>query len=66
MATGQAIVAVWPGDDVGGFACERAIPVSAPTSPGLIAVGDVDGDGLPDIVAGHIETGTVTVLRQQP
>ena len=63
-ATGVASVVVLVGDNAGGFSCERVLPVSAPTSPMLVAVGDVDGDGVPDIVAGDAASPAVTVLRQ--
>lgn len=63
-ATGEASVVVLVGDNAGGFSCERIFPVSAPTSPMLVAVGDVDGDGVPDILAGDAASTAVTVLRQ--
>ena len=64
-ATGQASLALWAGDGAGGLMCERVLPLPAATSAALIATGDVDGDGLTDIVVGHAGGPTVTVLRPQ-
>ena len=64
-ATGLPSLALWAGDGVGGLMCERVLPLSAATSPALIATGDVDGDGLTDIVAAHAGGTTVSVLRPQ-
>ena len=39
---------------------------SIPEAVGVIPVGDVDGDGLPDLITTDPTTGTVAVLQQQP
>jgi hypothetical protein len=39
---------------------------STPAQPTCIAAGDVDGDGLPDLVAGFASDGTARVYRRNP
>lgn len=65
MATGQAKLAVWPGDGQGGFACERVLVQAGASAPALVAVGDVDGDGRADIVTGSRDNATLTIFRPQ-
>ena len=46
-----------------GFDCEHIVENAAATTPALIAVGDVDSDGLPDIVAGGRDGPTLTTIH---
>jgi len=62
-ATGQSDIVVLPGDGKGGFACEHLLGTAGPSAPALIAVGDVDNDGRPDILAGSSDTPTVRLLH---
>lgn len=62
-ATGTEVVDVVHGDGFGGFTCEQKITVDgATTVPALLAVGDVNGDTLPDVVV--MAAGMAVVLRQ--
>ncbi len=62
-ATGLARLTVLPGSGSGGFACEHIVDIAGTSAPALIAVGDVDGDGLPDIVAGNLGGPTIEILH---
>jgi hypothetical protein len=61
-ATGQADISVLLGDGAGGFACENLFNLQGSSAPALLAVGDVTGDGLPDIVAGGLGVTTIAVV----
>ncbi|MBK1703632.1 hypothetical protein CKO40_03480 [Halochromatium glycolicum] len=57
-------ITVLAGDGSGQFDAADAIHYAAGSTPTAIAVGDIDGDGLPDIaVANGNFDGTVTLLR---
>ncbi len=62
-ATDQSSFVVLAGDGQGGFACEHTFDLVAPSSPALIAVGDVDNDGRNDVVAGGANSLTVSITR---
>ncbi|MBA3545433.1 MAG: VCBS repeat-containing protein [Nannocystis sp.] len=62
-ATGLARLTVLLGTGSGGFACEHIADIAGTSAPGLLAVGDVDGDGLPDIVAGGLGGPTIEILH---
>ncbi len=61
-ATGQGTITVLRSDGLGGFTCELGLDIQAPTSPDLLAVGDVTGDGRLDIVAGGLGVPTISVI----
>jgi len=50
------------GDGRGGFRPVRGSPFAAGVNPTRVAVGDVNGDGWPDVVTGNMSGGDVTVL----
>ena len=62
-ATGLAQLTVLPGTGFGGFACEHIAAIAGTSAPALLAVGDVDSDGLPDIVAGGLGGPTIEILH---
>ena len=55
--TGIATVTVLLGDGHGGFTVESPLPLGLGQTGVLIAVGDINGDGVPDIVAVPRTTG---------
>jgi hypothetical protein len=63
LTTGSATLTMVLGDESGRFSCERSVDVLLTASPDLIVVGDVTGDGRPDIVTGSPGEPTVTYLR---
>nr|WP_293172755.1 VCBS repeat-containing protein [Nannocystis sp.] len=62
-ATDQSNFVVLAGDGKGGFTCEHIFDIVGPSSPALIAVGDVDNDGRNDIVAGGSGSLTVSITH---
>jgi hypothetical protein len=63
-ATDDDSVIVLVGDGSGGFACEQTYPGGESFAPEHLAVGDVDGNGLVDIVFADPVALTVTVVRR--
>jgi len=61
---GRSVTALL-GDGRGGFRFAPGSPIAAGDRPGFTALGDVDGDGLPDIVATHDDDPIVHVLRNE-
>jgi hypothetical protein len=61
-ATKLGQLMILPGNG-GGFACEHIVVDAATSSPALIAVGDVDDDGRPDIIAGGLDGPTLTTIH---
>lgn len=57
-------VTVMLGDGKGGFALMAGSPFATGDGPGRIAIGDVDGDGMPEIVVANYLSRNVTVLRE--
>jgi hypothetical protein len=55
-------VALIYGDGNSGFACEHLHPISGNSTPSLLAVGDVDGDGRTDVVAGGVDAMSVDLV----
>src|SRR5262249_22014687 len=56
-------VTVLLGDGKGGFTQASGSPFTAGTDPEAIAIGDLDGDGIPDIVVGNFSSNNITVLK---
>lgn len=54
---------ILPGDGAGGFVCEGLVPTPARVTHDLLAVGDVDGDARPDIVAASPTSPALWVLQ---
>ncbi|WP_434425265.1 FG-GAP repeat domain-containing protein [Nannocystis pusilla] len=50
VTTSDALMLL-PGDGAGGFVCEALVPMPARVPHDLLAVGNVDGDARPDVVA---------------
>lgn len=61
-AAGALVFDILHGDGAGRFTCEQTVPTGESTAPDLLAVGDVNGDGRPDLVVGA--TDRVVVHRQ--
>ena len=60
--TSRDAVNVLLGDGRGGFRPMKGSPFAAGANPVRVAVGDVDGDGWPDVVTANMRGGDVTVL----
>jgi len=58
-------VTIMLGDGKGGFKVLAGSPFPTGAGPGRIAIGDVDGDGVPDVVVTNYLSHSVTVLRGQ-
>jgi hypothetical protein len=61
-ATGLESVELVIGDGNGGFACEVGLATTGASVSALLALGDVDGDGKTDIVAGGTAVPTITMV----
>jgi FG-GAP-like repeat len=55
-------VTIMLGDGTGGFKAMTGSPFPAGDGPGRIAIGDVDGDDVPDVAVTNYTSGSVTVL----
>ena len=60
--TKRDAVNVLLGDGRGGFRAMKGSPFATGANPVAVAVGDVDGDGWPDVVTANMSGGDVTVL----
>jgi hypothetical protein len=58
-------VTIMLGDGRGGFKAMVGSPFPTGDGPSRIAIGDVDGDGVPDVVASNYTSHSVTVLHGQ-
>ena len=58
----QRRIGVWLGNGAGGFAASPGTPIALDYQPGGIACADVNGDGIPDLVATKSERDEVDVL----
>jgi hypothetical protein len=63
VVNGTNTLALLSGDGMGGMGTPLQYAVG--TNPIAIAVGDVDGDGMPDIAVASTKPGGVTVLLNQ-
>lgn len=59
----EAQVVVLPGDGRGGFGEPRRTALPEGSDPHLVAVGDLDGDGVPDAAVSSHDSNRVTFLR---
>lgn len=57
-----AEIRVYPGDGAGGFGDPQIFGVGSGSQPTGVALGDVSGDGKPDLVVSNGESGSVAVL----
>lgn len=66
-ATGKT-VGIYKGDGLGGFTAMTTTPatLTVGTSPGAVAIADLDKNGLPDIVVFNAGTNDLTILLQGP
>lgn len=62
VATGGKLVKTLLGDGTGGLGTPIDATTSSANDPTTVALGDVDGDGLPDAVAGVYDDGRAYVL----
>jgi hypothetical protein len=60
--SGSNTVSVYLGNDAGTFAPAPNSPYTVGTKPYSVAIGDVNGDGYPDIVVANHDSNTVSVL----
>jgi len=62
-ATESPAISLLLGDGAGGFACERVFELDAPTTRELLAVGDVDLDGLRELVTASVAALELIVIK---
>ena len=60
--SGDNTLTILLGDGSGGFTAAAGSPIAAGTTPQSVAIADVNGDGMPDIVTANNGANDVTVL----
>ena len=59
---GSNSVTILLGNGAGGFSAAAGSPFAVGTNPSSVAVGDFNGDGIPDLVTANYAGDTVTIL----
>jgi FG-GAP-like repeat/FG-GAP repeat len=60
--TGQDGLTILLGDGRGGFARMAGSPFVTPKRPNMVAIGDINGDGVADVVVSNPDSDTITIF----